>query len=131
MWFSIDEKAGPQCQRRTGLTAGVAFASDRGTETVLVVEDDQPLRALVAELLKGAGDTVLEAANGKEAIEIAARNSDTIDLVLTDVIMPEMSGGDLATHLRRIRADAAILFMSGYAGDLIVRAGVPQPERLA
>jgi PAS domain S-box-containing protein len=104
---------------------------DRGTEAVLLVEDDNSLRALIAELLRGAGYTVLEAADGNAAIEIANPRLDSIDLVLTDVIMPGMSGGDLIVHLRHLqpKAKLAVLFMSGYAGDFISRAGVPESDR--
>ena len=102
---------------------------DRGTETVLLVEDDNSLRALTAELLRGAGYTVLEAADGNAAIEIANRHLNSIDLVLTDVIMPGMSGGDLVVHLRHLQPKLAVLFMSGYASDLISRAGVPESDR--
>ncbi len=102
---------------------------DHGTETVLLVEDDNSLRALTAELLRGAGYIVLEAADGNAAIEIANRHLDSIGLVLTDVIMPGMSGGDLVVHLRHLRSKLAVLFMSGYASDLISRAGVPESDR--
>jgi PAS domain S-box-containing protein len=104
---------------------------DRGTETVLLVEDDNSLRALTAELLRGAGYTVLEAADGNAAIEISNPRLDSIDLVLTDVIMPGMGGGDLIVYLRHLqpKAKLAVLFMSGYAGDFISRAGVPESDR--
>jgi two-component system cell cycle sensor histidine kinase/response regulator CckA len=103
---------------------------DRGTETILLVEDDNSLRALTAELLRGAGYTVLEAADGNAAIELANRQLSPIDLVLTDVIMPGMSGGELIVHLRHLRPKPklAVLFMSGYAGDFISRAGVPESD---
>jgi CheY-like chemotaxis protein len=107
------------------------LAFDRGTETVLLVEDDNSLRALTAQLLRGAGYTVLEAVDGNAAIEIANPRLDSIDLVLTDVIMPGMSGGDLIVHLRHLqpKAKLAVLFMSGYAGDFISRAGVLESDR--
>jgi two-component system cell cycle sensor histidine kinase/response regulator CckA len=104
-------------------------AVEGGTETILLAEDDSALRALVAGLLTGVGYTVLEAADGNEAMSFAEEKSCSIDLLLTDVIMPGMSGGDLSVRLRDIRPKAAILFMSGYAGDLIVHAGVPESER--
>lgn len=105
------------------------FVFDRGTETILLVEDDNPLRVLTAELLRTAGYAVLEAIDGNAAIEIARKHHGSIDLVLTDVIMPGMSGGDLIAYLRQLQPKLAILFMSGYASDLITRAGVPEPER--
>ena len=102
---------------------------DRGTETILLVEDEAAVRALIAELLRGAGYTVLEANEANAAIEIAERHRNSIHLVLTDVIMPGLSGGDLILHLRTLQPNLAILFMSGYASDLISRAGVTEPER--
>jgi two-component system cell cycle sensor histidine kinase/response regulator CckA len=105
------------------------LAFDRGTETILLVEDDDAVRALIAELLRGAGYTVLEANGANAAIEVAERHRNSIHLVLTDVIMPGMSGGDLIVHLRAHQPNLAILFMSGYASDLISRAGVTEPER--
>jgi two-component system cell cycle sensor histidine kinase/response regulator CckA len=102
---------------------------DQGTETILLVEDDRAVRALIAELLRGAGYTVLEANDAEAAIEIAEQHRKAIHLVLTDVIMPGMSGGDLIFHLRALQPNLAILFMSGYASDLIGRAGVTEPER--
>jgi len=103
---------------------------DRGTETVVLVEDDNSLRALTAQLLRGAGYTVLEAADGKAALEIANGHLSSIDMVLTDVIMPGMSGGELIVRLRNLRPERklAVLFMSGYAGDFISRAGVPESD---
>ncbi len=103
---------------------------DRGTETVLLAEDDSSLRALTAQMLRGAGYTVLEAADGKAALEIANGHLSSIDMVLTDVIMPGMSGGELIVHLRHLRPERklAVLFMSGYAGDFINRAGVPESD---
>ena len=102
---------------------------DRVTETILLVEDEAAVRALIAELLRGAGYTVLEANEANAAIEIAERHRNSIHLVLTDVIMPGLSGGDLIVHLRTLQPNLAILFMSGYASDLIGRAGVAEPER--
>jgi two-component system cell cycle sensor histidine kinase/response regulator CckA len=102
---------------------------DRGTETILVVEDDNALRAVTSDLLRGAGYSVLEADDGNAAIEVAEQHRDSIHLVLTDVVMPGMNGTDLIAHLRRLQPKLAILFMSGYASDLIARAGVQEPER--
>jgi signal transduction histidine kinase len=106
----------------------VAF--ERGTETILLVEDDDFLRPLTAQLLRDAGYTVLEAENGKVAIEIARKNEARIDAVLTDVIMPGMGGADLVVYLRHLQPKVAILFMSGYASDLVTRAGVLESEKV-
>jgi PAS domain S-box-containing protein len=95
-----------------------------GTETVLVVEDEEMVRQLVCEVLQGAGFTVLEASNGREAMRLMEATSSAIDLVVTDVIMPEMSGSELAKQLERSRPEIKILFMSGYTDDAIIHHGV-------
>ena len=108
--------------------SGSASVVERGTEAILLVEDDGPLRSLVAELLRSAGYSVLETGDAPSAIAIAGGSQKSIDLVLTDVIMPGMSGGELAAHLRMVRPKLPILFMSGYASDLLVHAGIAEPE---
>lgn len=92
-----------------------------GSATMLVVEDETPLRKLISQVLKSAGHTVLEAASGDEALAVSARHSGPIDLLLTDVIMPGMSGSELVAKLRRRRPAMTIIFMSGYDNDLIDR----------
>jgi CheY-like chemotaxis protein len=92
-----------------------------GAETVLVVEDDEALRKLIADLLGSAGYTVLQAANGDAALQLIAKYDQQIDLVLTDMLMPAMSGIELSGRLRNVRPDLKVLLMSGYAGDLIAR----------
>jgi CheY-like chemotaxis protein len=95
-----------------------------GTETVLLVEDDAALRELGRILLRGFGYTVIAAGHGAEALELAGHHEGPIDLLVTDVIMPGMSGRTLADLLSEQRADLRILYMSGYADDAIVRHGV-------
>ncbi len=102
----------------------------RGTETVLLVEDDELLRELTANLLRSGGYTVEEAADANSALEIVKRSGSSVQLVLTDVIMPGMSGGELIARLRAIQPGLAVLFMSGYASDLIAHAGIAEPEKL-
>jgi two-component system cell cycle sensor histidine kinase/response regulator CckA len=85
-----------------------------GTETVLLVEDAEPLRTLTKEIMERSGYTVLEAGNGIEAIQVANNFTGTIDLLLTDVIMPNMGGEQLAAELLRIRPNLKVLYMSGY-----------------
>ncbi|MFY9552579.1 MAG: PAS domain S-box protein [Thermoanaerobaculia bacterium] len=99
----------------------------RATETVLLVEDDASLRKLACTILTGLGYTVLETGRGAHALEIARKHSGPIHLVLTDVVMPEMSGSDLASQLRSARPDARLLFMSGYTDDAIIRHRVLEP----
>jgi signal transduction histidine kinase/CheY-like chemotaxis protein len=86
-----------------------------GTETILVVEDEAGVRELACQFLRVKGYTVLEARDGPEALEIAARHSGTIHLILSDMVMPKMNGGDLAGKLKAIRPKIKVAFMSGYS----------------
>ena len=88
-----------------------------GTETVLLVDDEQEIRALVRDGLQRCGYTVFEAATGAEALQICRAGIAEIDLVLTDVIMPQMSGPKLIQEMRRVRPGLKALFMSGYAEE--------------
>jgi two-component system, cell cycle sensor histidine kinase and response regulator CckA len=96
----------------------------KGTETILVVEDAEPLRALTREFLTDSGYTVLEAANGDEAIQVARNFQGGIDLLLTDVVMPRMGGERLVEEMMQIRPGMRVLYMSGYPNDGIVQAGI-------
>ncbi len=102
-------------------------AAPHGTETVLLVEDEADVRSLAREILEGFGYAVLEAGSPTEAIVIAERHAGTIDLLLTDVIMPRMSGRALAAAIAVSRPETRILFISGYADDAIIRHGVLEP----
>jgi CheY-like chemotaxis protein len=88
-----------------------------GSETILVVEDDDELRRLVHVILDTAGYTVLEAANGQEALRICEGHHGPIHLLIADVVMPQMSGTDLAGHFIHARPEAKVLYISGYTGD--------------
>jgi len=90
-------------------------AIPRGKETILVVEDEAAVRELACEFLKSAGYSVLEAKNGAEALETIANNTNTIHLVLADMIMPRMGGLDMAERLKKERPELKVLFMSGYS----------------
>ncbi|HET9982714.1 MAG TPA: ATP-binding protein, partial [Longimicrobiales bacterium] len=94
-----------------------------GAETVLLVEDEPSVRSLARRVLERQGYTVLEAADGEAAIGVAAQHRDRIDLLLTDVVMPRMSGRTLAGHLAELRPGLRVLFMSGYADELRGRRG--------
>ena len=98
-----------------------------GNETILVVEDEYLVRELVCDTLQNSGYTILEAANGKEALEIYHSNQQNIDLILTDVIMPEMSGRKLVETLAEKYPGLKSLYMSGYTDDAIIRHGVLEP----
>jgi signal transduction histidine kinase len=86
-----------------------------GTETILVTEDEAGVRELACQFLRVKGYTVLEAKDGQEALEIAARHSGTIHLLLSDMVMPKMNGGDLAGRLKATRPKIRVAFMSGYS----------------
>jgi hypothetical protein len=100
------------------------LAAAGGSETVLLAEDDDRVRVLVANMLKKNGYTVLLASAGDQALEIAARYQGRIHLLLTDVVMPGMSGRVLSERLMLSRADTRVLYMSGYSDDAILRHGV-------
>ena len=95
-----------------------------GTETLLLVEDEEILRNLCNKVLDGLGYKVLQAGNGDAAIAMATNYRERIDLLLTDVVMPGMSGSELAARLTRIHPETRVLFTSGYTDDAIVRHGV-------
>ena len=102
-------------------------AARRGTEVVLLAEDDANLRALTRDILASEGYTVLESQDVEDAIRIAERQDGTIHLLVTDVVMPHMSGRALADAVMRIRPDVKVLYMSGYTDDAIVHHGVLDP----
>lgn len=102
----------------------VLQVDEGGTETILLVEDEDQLRAVVAETLRQAGYTVLEAQNGDEAIGYCTRHGGRIDLLLSDVVMPGLSGRRVSDVAKSIRSDLAVLFMSGYTNEAIKRHGV-------
>jgi len=91
----------------------------RGSETILLVEDEAPVRRATAEFLRLQGYNVIEAPDGLDALALAQERS-PIHLVVTDVVMPRMSGGTLAKEVARLRPDTQFLFVSGYAGKTIL-----------
>jgi signal transduction histidine kinase/ActR/RegA family two-component response regulator len=96
----------------------------RGSETILLVEDEGALRELARESLQMLGYAVLPARHGKEALQFGRRHTGPIHLLVTDVVMPEMNGRELAGRLAGLRSDVKALYMSGYAGEAVVRHGV-------
>ena len=100
----------------------------QGTETVLLVENSEPLRALAKEFLRSSGYAVLEAENGRDAIGIAKAFGGTIHLLLTDVIMPGMGGRQLAEQLATLRPATKVLYMSGFSDEGALHSGLLGPQ---
>ena len=98
--------------------------ASRGTETLLLAEDDESIRALGARVLGSLGYNVLVARTGREALRIVAEYKGTIDLIATDVVMPEMNGSQLVEKVLEARPEIRVLFMSGYTDDEVMRRGV-------
>ena len=96
----------------------------RGTETVLLVEDEQEVRQFLGDILRRSGYTVLEAKDGAEAVQISERHPNPIHLMVTDVVMPAISGHQLVQCLTQLRPEMKILYISGYVDDPIVSYGV-------
>lgn len=94
------------------------------TETILMVEDDDLVYGLVQRTLKEVGYTLMEARTGSEGLSLARQHQGKIDLLLTDVVMPQMSGRELAGQLQTIHPEMKVLFMSGYTNDVVVRHGL-------
>jgi CheY-like chemotaxis protein len=97
----------------------------KGHETVLLVEDEEAVRTLAGRVLQAAGYTVLSARNGPEAIRLADEHQETIELLATDLVMPRMSGLEVASQLTQTRPGIRILLMSGYPNEAAMRHGVP------
>jgi CheY-like chemotaxis protein len=105
---------------------GARPLSRGGSETVLLVEDDATVRELTARVLRETGYAVLAAGDAAEAIDCVERHAGRIDLLLTDVVMPGGSGHELAETLRARDARLAVLYMSGYTPDFVLRKGLAQ-----
>jgi two-component system cell cycle sensor histidine kinase/response regulator CckA len=108
----------------TGAMEPAGRDRDGRSGTILLVEDSDVVRDVIARLLEGGGLTVLRASGGEEALALARRGNARIDLLLTDIVMPEMSGVELADRLERERPDLRILFMTGYAEEVVVNGGI-------
>jgi two-component system cell cycle sensor histidine kinase/response regulator CckA len=91
----------------------------RGTETLLLVEDEEAVRRVVRSILERRGYTVIEAASGLEALSAFDDYADEVDLLITDIVMPRMSGRELASRLTALRPDLRVLFISGYVDDSV------------
>lgn len=102
----------------------LASAPLRGCETILLVEDEAMVRELASRVLRKNGYSVLQAANGAEALELSERFDKKIDLVVTDVVMPRMSGRELMERLAVLRPETKVIYMTGYTDDAILHYGV-------
>lgn len=91
------------------------------SSVILLVEDESIVREITGEVLSHAGYQVLESGNAREALQIASDHQGKIDLLLTDIVMPEMNGADLAHHMRNYRPNIITVFMSGYAEQDLLR----------
>ena len=120
----------PQCAGVEAVLAQTpALGIRRGTETILLVEDESHLRDLVATLLEKNGYKVLKAEAGPAALALIQSTPSKIDLLLTDVIMPGMSGVELCTHMLKLRPEIRLLCMSGYTGDQLSSYGQFESEK--
>jgi CheY-like chemotaxis protein len=113
-------KSGPETAPRP--------SSRSGTETILLVEDEPEVRRLANEMLTRQGYKVLEASSGAEALHVWREHGGVIDLLLTDVVMPQMSGPELAATLKALSPGLKVMYMSGYTDDVIAQQGVLDTE---
>jgi PAS domain S-box-containing protein len=109
----------PSTAKHALKAAAPAETATQGMETILLAEDDDSVRELLVATLRGYGYSVLEAADAKAALAIAAESPNSIDMVITDIIMPGMTGLELSERLSTSRPETAVLLISGYADDLI------------
>ncbi len=107
--------------------AGI-FPIPGGSETILLAEDDDAIRKLVHLMLKKSGYTVLQARHGSEALPICEGHQGPIHLLVTDVVMPHLGGGELARRLLTLRPEIKVLYLSGYTDEAVVRHGVQSAE---
>jgi PAS domain S-box-containing protein len=103
-----------------------AEALPPGTETLLIAEDEESLRKMMCEHLRSLGYTVLEASSGQQALSVASQHVGHIDLLITDLVMPKMSGRELSEKLGSLRPDLKTIYMSGYTDDTVVRHGISE-----
>jgi DNA-binding response OmpR family regulator len=114
-------------KREPAAPTPAAAHAPSGTETILLVEDDPSLRVMVREILEAAGYKVLEGPTAEDALAAAGSYEGSIPLMLTDVILPRMSGRQVSEALRSSRPETRVLFMSGYTDDAIGHHGILDP----
>jgi CheY-like chemotaxis protein len=123
IYLPLVEEVIPSARSQLGLKT-----PPRGDETILLAEDEPAVRALARYVLQIYGYTVLEAGQGEMALQIAETYKGTIHLLVTDVVMPVMSGRQLAERLAAIRPGARVLYLSGHTDDDVIRHGLLQPK---
>ena len=119
----VDAPAGTQS------AAAAPEAVANGTETILLAEDEPSVRQLAAKILRQRGYRVIEAPDGRSALTAAATHTGTLHLLLTDVVMPDLSGPEVARRLLERRPDVRVLYMSGYTDDAVLQHGVMTKEK--
>jgi PAS domain S-box-containing protein len=124
--FDIFFPAAPE-SRASVSTPSAGVNALAGSETILLVEDSEPVRAITERVLRSQGYRVLTASTGPEALQVSRAHDGRIDLLLTDVVMPRMSGRELSETLLRDRPSIRTLYMSGYTDDVIIRKGLSVP----
>jgi PAS domain S-box-containing protein len=102
----------------------VGIPSARGTETILLAEDEESVRRLIKDVLKESGYKVIEAVDGEEAVSKFMENKDTVNLLLFDVVMPKMSGREAYEIIKKVKPDVKLLMTSGYSADFISKKGI-------
>ena len=107
--------------------ANVTVELKRASETILLVEDEEIVRKITSTILRENGYRVMEAPDGEQALEIARDYQAAIHLMLTDVVMPRMSGQELAYRMKQVRPETKVLYISGYTADTIVHHGTLDP----
>src|SRR5437588_602611 len=121
--FKVYLPRGDAVAERSKVT-GAIQAANRGTETILLVEDEDGVRRLVRDIIARQGYKVMEARSGEEALNLAAEPGAKIDLLLTDLVLSQMSGRELSDHLLAEKKDLKVRFMSGYTDDAALHSGV-------
>jgi two-component system cell cycle sensor histidine kinase/response regulator CckA len=112
---ALDKRAGP---------AGGLTQAPKGSEVILVVEDEDAVRKLARMVLEASGYVVLDARNGREGLALCEVHPGRIDLLVTDVVMPELGGRELAQGAHKLRPGMKIMFVSGHTQDVILKEGV-------